>query len=219
MPQKRKTLQIEGANLWYLVGLVTSDGCLSGDGRHIDITSKERKFLEKIISVLGLVNKIGIKNKGKVNQAYHFQITNKSLYEFLLSIGLTPNKSLTLKSLDTPEEYFFDFLRGLIDGDGCIQRWIHPSNNREQWSLRIYSGSKEFIEWLNKIAGELLKVSGKVHKNAANTWVLKYGKMAAKEIAKHCYYKNCFGLDRKIKLAQDCLGSYKGWSQSKTIFN
>ena len=85
--------------------------------------------------------------------------------------------------------------------------------------MRIYSGSEEFIEWLNKMAGDLLKVSGKVHKNAANTWVLKYGKMAAKEIVKRCYYKNCFGLDRKIKLAQDCLGSYRGWSQSKTIYN
>ncbi|MFH1406417.1 MAG: LAGLIDADG family homing endonuclease [Candidatus Omnitrophota bacterium] len=71
MANKRKDLKIEGTNLWYLVGLITSDGCLSSDGRHIDITSKEEEFLEKIKILLGLVNKIGIKNKGKVNQAYY----------------------------------------------------------------------------------------------------------------------------------------------------
>ena len=103
--------------------------------------------------------------------------------------------------------------------DGCIRRWVHPSNNREQWSLRIYSGSKEFIEWLSNVAEQLLKVRGKMHKNATNTWVLKYGKMATKEIAKQCYYKDCLGLVRKMKLAQDCIDSYEGWNQSKIVFN
>ncbi|MDP2927910.1 MAG: LAGLIDADG family homing endonuclease [Candidatus Omnitrophota bacterium] len=219
MPAHRKELHIKGLNLWYLVGLITSDGCLSKDGRHIDITSKDAEFLEKIKLTFNLVNKIGMKNKGRINQAYHLQIANISFYEFLLSVGLTPNKSLSLKSLNIPKENFCDFLRGLIDGDGCIRRWVHPSNSGEQWSLRIFSGSKEFIDWLSDVVEPLLKIRGKVHKNAENLWVLKYGKMAAKEIAKHCYYKNCLGLDRKIKLAQECLGSYKGWTQSKTVFN
>ena len=61
MPHKRKDLNIIGANLWYLVGLITSDGCLSSDGRHIDITAKEYEFLEKIKQATGISNKIGIK--------------------------------------------------------------------------------------------------------------------------------------------------------------
>ena len=202
-----------------MVGLITSDGCLSSDGRHIDITSKDYEFLSKLKDKLGLTNKIGIKNKDRVNQAHYLQFSNKNLYEFLISIGLTPSKSLSLKSLNVPKQSFVDFFRGLIDGDGCIRRWIHPSNNREQWSLRIYSGSKEFIDWLNNVAEQLLKVRGKMHKNATNTWVLKYGKMAAQEIAEQCYYKDCFGLDRKIKLARECHGSYRGWSKSKTVLN
>ncbi|MCU0651379.1 MAG: LAGLIDADG family homing endonuclease [Candidatus Omnitrophica bacterium] len=217
MPAKRKELKIEGANLWYLVGLITSDGCLSGDGRHIDITSKDYEFLSRLKDTLGFTNKIGTKNNDRVNQAYYLQFSNKNFYEFLVSIGLTPNKSLSLSSLNIAKELFGDFFRGLIDGDGSIRRWVHPSNNNEQWSLRIYSGSEKFINWLNIAAEQLLKVRGKVHKNANNTWVLKYGKMAAKQIAEQCYYKDCFGLDRKIKLAQECIHSYAGWSKSKTI--
>src|SRR4030042_275039 len=204
MPNKRKELHVKGSNLLYLVGVITSDGCLSSDGRHIDITSKDLGFLKKIKDKFRLANKTGIKNRGKVNEAYCLQFSNRNLYEFLLSVGLTPNKSLTLKSLDIPPGYFVDFLRGLIDGDGCIHTWVHPSNKRKQWSLRIYSGSKEFINWLSNTIAGLLEVFGKIHKNGNNVWVLKYGKMAAKEIAGRCYYKNAFGLERKIRLARDC---------------
>jgi intein/homing endonuclease len=217
MPAKRKELKIEGANLWYLVGLITADGCLSSDGRHIDITSKDWKFLEKIKRGLGISNKIGVKYNGQKQKYSHFQIGNKNFYEFLLSVGLTPNKSLNLRVLEIPDRYFVDFLRGVIDGDGSIRSWKHPTNKREQWSLRVYSGSEKFLFWLNSSVVQLLRVFGKIHRNASNTWVLKYGKMAAKVIASRCYYKNCLGLDRKIKLAQECMHSYAGWSKSNTI--
>jgi len=219
MPQKRKDLKIEGANLWYLVGLIATDGCLCTDGRHIDITSKDEKFLGKIKNRVGINNKIGVKYNGQKQKYFHFQIGNKNFYEFLLSIGLTQNKSLTLGQIKVENKYFVDFLRGVIDGDGCIRTWIHPTNKREQWSLRIYSGSEGFINWLNNVVEHFLRVCGKVHKNATNTWVLKYGKMAAKEISERCYYNNCLGLERKIKLANECVSSYRGWNKSKTVLN
>ncbi len=217
MANKRKELKIEGPNLWYLVGLITTDGCLCSDGRHIDITSKDFDFLEVVKNSVGISNKIGVKYNGKKQKYFHIQIGNKNFYDFLLSLGLSQNKSLTLGGLKIPEQYFADFLRGVIDGDGCIRNWMHPVNKREQWSLRIYSGSREFVNWLGKTVGQRLRVSGRIHKNAENTWVLKYGKMAAKEIAKQCYYESCLGLCRKIKLARECIDSYAGWSKSNTV--
>ena len=200
-----------------MVGLITSDGCLSKDGRHIDITSKEREFLQAIKERLGLSSQVCIKNKDTHKQAYRIQIANKGFYEFLLSVGLLQNKSLILGALNVPSPFFIDFLRGLIDGDGCIRRWIHPSNNKEQWSLRIYSGSEEFIKWLKNTAEFLLKIKGKIYKESDSQWILKYGKMVAREIAQRCYYKGCLGLERKIKLAKECFGSYRGWGKSKTV--
>ena len=224
MPNKRKDLNIVGPNLWYLVGLITSDGCLSSDGRHVDITSKEYKFLQKIKDTFNLSNKIGTKNRNKINEAYYLQISNINFYEFLLSIGLTPNKSLKLSNLNIPKDFFVDFLRGVIDGDGSLRRWLHPTNLREQWSLRIFSGSPLFIKWLQSTIGKYLKCQGRIHsairperKNFIYT--LKYGKMAARIILEKCYYGGSFGLDRKIKLANECSNSYRGWSKSKTVFN
>ncbi len=201
-----------------MVGLITTDGCLSSDGRHIDITSKDSQFLQAIKLATGIKNKIGAKYNGNNQRSFHIQVGNKNLYEFLLSIGLSRNKSLTLGALEIPNQYFVDFLRGVIDGDGCIRSWTHPTNKREQWSLRIYSGSEEFVNWLSDTIAWLLEVFGKIHKSGNNLWVLKYGKMAAREIAKHCYYDNCFGLERKTRLAQQCFGSYKGWDKSATVY-
>jgi len=122
MPHKRKDLNITGSNLWYLVGLITSDGCLSKDGRHIDITSSDKNYLLQLRKATGLSNKITAKYGGNKNIAYRIQFANRQFYDFLLSVGLTPHKSLTLGSLNITENYFHDFLRGLIDGDGCIRR-------------------------------------------------------------------------------------------------
>jgi len=224
MPQKRKDLNITGAHLWYLVGLITSDGCLSSDGRHIDITSKDYGFLRKLNNSLSLVNKIGIKNKGKNNQCYCIQFSNRNFYEFLLSIGLTPQKSLTQGKVEVPEEFFPDFLRGLVDGDGSIRHWIHPSNRKEQWSLRVYSPSSLFLEWLQKRIEQILRARGRIHRDIkkkprVDMFVLKYGKVAGRTIFSKCYYDNALSLDRKMKLAEECCAADVGWKNSKTVLN
>lgn len=219
MPNKRKELKIEGPNLWYLVGLIATDGCLSSDRRHIDITSKDYNFIREITNLIGMENRIGIKYGFKKQKAFRIQIANRNFYEFLESTGLTQNKSLTLGRIDVPEQFFTDFLRGVIDGDGGMQRWIHPTNGREQWNLRVASGSKNFLVWLKDIVEETIGVRGKLYRESATQFRLKYGKMAAKEIIRQCYYKNCLGLDRKIKLAQECCASRVGWAHSKTVLN
>jgi len=45
MPPCRKILNIQPPNLWYFVGIITSDGNLSPDGRHIGITSNDTFLL------------------------------------------------------------------------------------------------------------------------------------------------------------------------------
>jgi len=218
MPHIRKHLDFDGKDLWYLVGLIATDGCLSGSGRHVTITAKELKFLEKIKKTYGLTHKIGINRSGDAFSTQHrIQISNKIFYDFLLELGLTPRKSLTLQGLDVPEECYPDFIRGVIDGDGSIQRWIHCSNGREQWSLTIYSASKPFLEWLEKVIVDCCSALGGIHVNRKTVFALKYGKIAAQRILRICYYDGCISLDRKAELAKLCGAARTGWSRSKTL--
>src|SRR3989338_11392397 len=96
MPHTRKTLNFKDKDLWYLVGLIAADGNLSSDGRHMNVTAKDKNFLEAIKKATGLKNEIGIKKNGAGAASHQIQFANRDFYDFLLSIGLTPNKSLTL---------------------------------------------------------------------------------------------------------------------------
>ena len=88
--------------LWYFVGLITSDGCLSKNGSHISLTSRDLEYLEELKRTLGIHNKIGRKTGGSGSLSFQIQMGSKALYSFLSGVGLKPNKSLTLGALHIP---------------------------------------------------------------------------------------------------------------------
>lgn len=210
-------------HFWYLIGLIATDGNLSGDGRHISITSKDVAFLEQLKITLGLANKITMKGRGGHPEKKYgvLNLGDVRLYRYLLTIGLTPKKSLTIGKLSVPDSYFRDFFRGVIDGDGNIRHWIHPSNHCEQWELRVYSASLDFVTWLESSVKKNLGGNGVIlHRPIVNhndMHVLKFGKMAARQILNNIYYENALALPRKQVLAKACANSYRGWKRSRTI--
>lgn len=221
---KPKPFECREEVFWYLVGLIATDGCLSGDGRHLNIAAKDYAFLERIRKATGLSCAIG-KVRGSGGSICHrIQFGSKLLYDKLLAIGLTPNKSLTLGALRVPDRFFHDFLRGVIDGDGNIRRWIHPTNGREQWTLRIYGCSRPFLDWIRATVTRLWSLEGAMCEEEGNAetrrhakYTLKYGKLAAKVILARCYYPGALALERKRLLARACVSTPVGWSKSRTV--
>jgi len=202
--------KIEPRNLWYIVGYIATDGCLLNNGRSIAIVSKDKQILDDMNKALGLSLKLIVHKNGFGGSALRLHIGSVELYRFLLKIGLTTRKSLTLGPLGIPNNYFADFFRGVIDGDGCIRGWVNASNNYPQWSLTITSGSYNFVSWLQEKLFDLCQVKGRIHsaqrKDRKNRiYILKFGKTTAREILKKCYYGNCLVLERKNKIAQDCI--------------
>jgi hypothetical protein len=117
----------------YAIGLLTTDGNLSLDGRHFDFTSKDVQLVKTFRDCMGLLNvKIGAKVSGSSGKTYpRIQFSNVRLYKWLLEIGLMPNKSKKLGAIKIPDEYFFDFLRGHFDGDGsCYSYWDQRWDSR-----------------------------------------------------------------------------------------
>lgn len=203
--------KINPAHLWYVIGYIVADGNLSVDGRHINITSKDRGHLYFIRNSLGLQVKIGKKGRKQDSQKVYsyFCISSVTFYRYLLYIGLIPQKSLSLGQIKINENFFTDFLRGIIDGDGNISYWTHKTNATTQWCLRIFSGSFSFIDWLNRSITDHFGIQGRIiRKNSLHTlYTLKYGKKSAGHILKELYYPNCLALKRKMILAHLCLQS------------
>lgn len=199
------------ADLWYVVGLIATDGCISGDGRQVDITSADRPHLEVVRRILGVDNTIGEKKNGSPTSKtyYHIQIRSRSLLQFLTAVGVTPRKSFTIGPLDVPDETFPDFLRGVIDGDGSIRTWVHPGNGVRQWALKISTASPRFAVWLQSRIDGCFRVRGALHRKATGRihpiYEVKYGKLAMKIILRACYYPDSPALERKRAMALECI--------------
>lgn len=154
-------------DLAYAVGLITTDGSLSRDGRHFDFTSNDKDLIETFKQCLGLTNKIVPKKSGFTGKlsSFHVQFGDVVLYRWLTTIGLMPKKSKVLRSLAIPDKYFFYFLRGHLDGDGMIRKFPDPVYPK---SIRLYtafhSASLPHLMWINGKIKQLLNISGSSEK-------------------------------------------------------
>ena|SRR3989344_1371770 len=200
-PKPKGNVKIEWSPKFaYAIGLLTADGCLSKDGRHIDLTSKDKAQIVLFKKCLGLTTKLGLKYSGAGNLAYHTQFGDVLLYQFLLKIGLTPAKSKTLSRISVPEVHFCDFLRGYFDGDGSSYSHFDSVFKKSyRFYLSFTSASPVFIDWLRKTVNEAFSVRGHLAHNRNNPYVqLKYSKKEAVILSEKMYYSKAVPcLERK----------------------
>src|SRR3989338_8341238 len=111
----------------YAIGLIATDGCIS-NRKIINLTSKDLELIKKFLFALQVKSKIGRKSSGSSTEKKYFvvQMGDVLFCRFLEAIGLTANKTKTIGVVNIPDEYFFDFLRGHFDGDGCTYSYWDP---------------------------------------------------------------------------------------------
>jgi len=164
----------------YAIGLIVSDGNLSPSGRHISFMSKDLEMVKNYLEALQIDVHIGNKSSGfQLEKKYYVvQFGDVLFYDFLKQIGLMPNKSKVIGKVDIPTEYFFDFLRGSFDGDGCTHSYFDPRWKSSFMFYTIFtSSSLEHITWLRAEISTHLSIKGHVTKSNKNTaFQLKYAK-------------------------------------------
>src|SRR3989344_1379537 len=186
-------------NLAYAVGLIATDGNLSKDGRHIDLTSKDIEQIENFLKAIKASHKISLKSSGFSQKMYYrTQFSDVKFYRFLLSIGLFPAKSKTIGKLKIPEKFFADFLRGCLDGDGYTYSYFDP---RWKSSFQLYTGfvsaSKTHLDWLNLTIVKLYGIKGTIRFHT-RAFTLEYAKKNSLILLKQIYYKkDILYLERK----------------------
>lgn len=128
----------------YFLGLMYSDGNVSGSNNTISLSLKEsdRGILNNLLPLIQPDGKLKYiprnsnrtrknlkKSFGDYNFKSHYEgrycisITNKQIHSDLIKHGCFPNKSLSLSfpSAGTvPDKLIHHFMRGYFDGDGCV---------------------------------------------------------------------------------------------------
>lgn len=203
MSLRKNIVKIEWSpNFAYAIGLIASDGNLSPDGRHVVFTSKDHEMVLNFQKCLKTNYNIGRKSSG-INQEkkyYVVQIGDTNFYNFLTKIKIMPNKSKTLGEIKIPTHLFFDFLRGLFDGDGSFYSYWDPRwKSSFMFYLTFTSASPDHINWLKQQLSTRLKIKGHVssaEKRSAQS--LRYAKKESLIIIRKIYYsKNVVCLKRK----------------------
>lgn len=175
----------------YAIGLIATDGSLSKDRGHIDVTSKDHEQMENLKKTLKIDSAIGEKRyQGKL--AYRIQIGDVLFYKFLESIGLTQAKSKTISKLTIPKKYFFDFFRGCFDGDGSFYSYY---DKRWESSFMLYltlaSASIDFLNWIREELHDKIGVNGHISSAKNHSTIqLRYAKKEAVEIIREMYYND-----------------------------
>jgi hypothetical protein len=185
----------------WILGLIASDGNIKRGGYFSISQSGDNG--KKIISFIK--NKIGYSGKiyvGKTyrKKSYSIQIYSPKIINELSKYGIVPVKSLIYNIPDLSEEtkdfYSFleDFLRGYIDGDGCVGIYFSGTT----YSLLIsLVGTENFIKKINS----LVPIQGRVNKikKARNCWELRwYGEKAIK-IGEWIYKNDIYKSDKEKK--------------------
>jgi intein/homing endonuclease len=210
-PREHKVDITWSPGLSYVIGIIASDGNVSLNLRHLNITSKDYPILHSIKDILGLNNKIGVKARGGENDKKYFvlQFGDVRFVEFLDSIGITPNKSKTINVVKVPDEFFVDFLRGVIDGDGCIDIYKHPESKQLQMRIRIGSASMDFLEFLLTETRRLLlvKKGAVLRKKSSRVYILTFSKTDTLQLLPKLYYATDLPcLERKRIIASKIMG-------------
>jgi len=205
------------SNLAYAIGLIATDGNLSKDKRHILFTTTDRQLVNTFKKCLGIKNKTIITPPSGFGrkQAYRINIGNVRFYRRLQKVGLMPKKTALMGKLDIPNQYFVDFLRGHLDGDGSVftytDRYMEYKEKRYSYN-RLYtkfiSTSFNQINWIRNKIQETLGMNGSLthylkHGRKLAIWQLRFAKKDSLKLLSWIYYKpNLPCLNRKRRIAE-----------------
>jgi len=105
----------------YIFGLLCSDGHVSQQGA-LSFTSLDVDLAQFVARCLGDRASINVYDRSPFRPAYKVHFWSRPTVEHLITLGLTPRKSLTLTWPDIPLPQAWDFLRGILDGDGTVDK-------------------------------------------------------------------------------------------------
>lgn len=170
----------DSVDKYYWLGFLGADGAIVDNTLTIELKSIDKEHLKKFNTFFENTNPI-IERINNLNiSCVRTQINSYELKDYLNQYNIYQNKSktYTIPEDKIPEEYKMDFIRGLIDGDGCIR-----INNHQQISLKFCSGNQECVEQFKKI----VKLDNKITQDKYTYHIQVTGNKKAKTILDKIY--------------------------------
>lgn len=206
---------IDNSTKAYWLGFIFADGWISGNELGIQLQKRDEEHLNKFNNELGGVHKISHSHfEGVIHNNKVISVTDSSTLRVyssdmvcdLINHGINYHKTYVESFPIVSEEFFLDFLRGYIDGDGCI----YLSKNNKQLAVHITSANQNVLLYIK----EKLKEEYFINTNVYSETELKHRIMATGKMALNLLdllYENENGerLERKYQKYLEVKGSPK----------
>jgi len=176
------------SNMAYVLGFWFADGCIRN--KNVFSISQNEKYILK--SILEKMDSDHIIYKDKRSANHNIEIHSNRICKDIMRLGGCKKKSLIMQFPEIPDEYFFDFVRGHFDGDGCITF----DKNSKKYMTYFTSASPHF---LNSLKHEL-EIRG-IYGTINNQCSLKLNAFNSILLAEHLYMNNP---DLRLKRKFDC---------------
>lgn len=122
----------------WVLGLLITDGHINKGVHSIYFAQKEERILRLIAQFMEADYVLASKDPAKSTPT--LIINSKEMKKDLQVLGIEPNKSLTMPFPNVPEPYLASFVRGVIDGDG----WV----DKEGYVVNVTTASAAFAKSL-----------------------------------------------------------------------
>lgn len=135
----------------YWLGFISADGCVYDTknryGLSVDLAGVDEPHLERLRCALGSDRPLSHSRVG-----YCLNVDSQHMAKALISHGVTPRKTFTLKPWAGPAHLMPHYWRGLVDGDGSVKK----VKGRHEWSLSL-TGNRyvidEYAAWARAVTG------------------------------------------------------------------
>ncbi|WP_427036638.1 LAGLIDADG family homing endonuclease [Cytobacillus pseudoceanisediminis] len=172
------------------------------------LKSHDKDVLEKIKNLMEFTGSVQHGEQKDGRKYSYLRICRKELSEDLFALGLARvEKTFNTSMPDLPEEVFWDFIRGVFEGDGSIR---HRTGNTDALDMTVCGATKTFIEDL-QTAFEKRGIFMRMSRNNSGVYTINTKSNAdALRLCYFMYAKTDDGhrLSRKYNIYKNYINTY-----------
>lgn len=198
----------------YVIGFFLADGSYIVNGIKFDQAISNKNILEYIKKVMNAEQEIKIYKGRLVNDPYcegrtyisqpmcRLSLNRSKLKEDLIKIGIQENKTYNFDTLNIPEEYWNDFMRGYLDGDGSI------SQSTGSFYISYTIKNIDLVNFIKQKSSSYYNFNVKHDKRSDSYTIYISNYENAKKFYDNVYHKNyCYCLEYKHDMLKKILGN------------
>lgn len=177
--------KIDNSRKAYWYGFLWADGSMYNKSFELTLNEKDKHLIEQFKN--DIESSHPIKKHSKYN-TFRFLINSKRFSYHLNNLNIINRKSYSPLLPIIEDKYFFNFLMGLFDGDGCFSSGRYQIVTTENVAI-----------WLKKKLFDILHIDSKIY-NIKNSVAKRFSIQNRKDVSiimDKLYNENCFFLERK----------------------